>query len=124
MKSALPKSNRVGRATRQFAVFVGFLALAAAAEADWVIVEGELSFNSMGIGKVAECEGGRIFTLGEMRRDPYLRLVDRYWRSSNQGKTPVMVKVSGGLSRAIPEGRELIIQSPNVVTMTSGRCGS
>jgi hypothetical protein len=57
-----------------------------------------------------------------MARDPYLRLVDRYWRASNHGKTPVLVKVSGGLSSATPPGRELIIQSPNVVTLTSGRC--
>lgn len=107
---------------RHIGVLVGIVAWVAAAEADFVIVEGELSFDSQGIGKVAECEGGRVFTLGEMGRNPYLRLVDRYWRSSNNGKTPVLVKVSGGLSSAIPAGRELTIQSPNVVTLVSGRC--
>jgi hypothetical protein len=107
---------------RQLALLVGIVALTAVAAADFVIVEGELSFDSRGIAKVTECEGGRTFTLGEMARDPYLRLVDRYWRASNHGKTPVLVKVSGGLSSASPPGRELIIQSPNVVTLTSGRC--
>ena len=107
---------------RHIGVLAGIVALVAAAEADFVIVEGELSFDSKGIGRVAECEGGRIYTLGAMERDPYLRLVDRYWRSSNHGKTPVRVKVSGGLSSTIPPGRELIIQSPNVVTLVSGRC--
>jgi hypothetical protein len=102
---------------------MGIVALVAPAHADFVIVEGELSFDSKGIGKVMECEGGRIFTLGEMGRDPYLRLVERYWRSSNHGKTPVLVKVSGGLSSTIPPGRELILQSPNVVTLVSGGCG-
>ena len=109
---------------RQIGVLVGIVALVATAEADFVIVEGELSFDSKGIGKVAECKGGRIFTLGAMEPNPYLRLVDRYWRSSNHGKTPVLVKVSGGLSSAIPPGRELIIQSPNVVTLVSGRCAA
>lgn len=109
---------------RHLGVIVGIVALVAAAEADTVIVKGELSFNSRGIGKVAECEGGRSFTLGGMGRNPYLRLVDRYWRSSNHGKTPVLVKVSGGVSRTIPPGRELTIQSPNVVTLVSARCGA
>jgi hypothetical protein len=107
---------------RSIGVLVGIVALVAAAEADFVIVEGELTFDSKGIGKVVECEGGRLFTLGEMGRNPYLRLIDQYWRSSNHGKTPVLVKVSGGLSSAIPPGRELIIQSPNVVSLVSGRC--
>ena len=109
---------------RHTAVLVGIVALAAVAEADFVIVEGELSFDSKGIGKVAECDSGRVFTLGTMGRNPYLRLVERYWRSSNNGRTPVLVKVSGGLSSTIPPGRELIIQSPNVVTLVSGRCSA
>ena len=109
---------------RHIAVLVGIVALVAVAEADFVIVKGELSFDSKGIGKVAECSGGRIFTLGAMARNPYLRLVDRYWRSSNNGRTPVLVKVSGGLSSTIPPGRELTIQSPNVVTLVSGRCST
>jgi hypothetical protein len=109
---------------RHVGVIVGIVALAATAEADFVVVEGELSFDSQGIGKVVECEGGRSFTLGAMGRNPYLRLVDRYWRSSNNGKTPVLVRVSGGLSSKIPPGRELIIQSPNVVTLVSGRCST
>ena len=109
---------------RHICVLVGIVALVAVAEADFVIVEGELTFDSQGIGRVAECEGGRVFTLGEMQRNPYLRLVDRYWRSSNQGKTPGLVKVSGGLSSSIPPGRALIIESPNVVTLVAGRCAA
>lgn len=74
---------------RHIGFLVGILALVAAAEADFVIVEGELSFNSKGIGKVVECEGGRILTLGAMARNPYLRLVDRYWSVSSPVKHTV-----------------------------------
>jgi hypothetical protein len=99
------------------------LALAASANAEYRTVKGELSFNSKGTGKVSECEGGRIVTLGAMATNQYLRLVHLYWRLSNHGKTPVLIKVRGDVTGASIPGGELTLQSPNVVTLVGGRCG-
>ena len=41
------------------------LAFAMSANAETVVVKGELSFSSTGIGKISECDSGREFTLGE-----------------------------------------------------------
>ena len=105
---------------RQIGTIVGMLAVVAVADAD--TVKGELSFNSKGIGKVSECKSGRILTLGEMTSNQYLRLVERYWRLSFHGKTPVLVEIRGAVTREGPPGTELTLQSPNVVALNAGRC--
>lgn len=98
------------------------LALVAVADADTVVVKGELSFTPKGIGKVAECESGRIFTLGVMPSAPYFRLVERYWELSGRGKTPVLIEVSGEVTRTSSPEPELTLQSPSVVALLSGSC--
>lgn len=107
---------------RYVGVIVWMLAHLAVAEADTVSVKGELSFNSNGIGKVAECDSGRMYKLGLMETNPYLRLMQSYWRISFHGKTPVMIKVRGGVTRTSNAETELTIQTPNVVTLVAGGC--
>ena len=99
---------------------VGMLAVVAMADAD--TVKGELSFNSEGVGKVLECKSGRIFALGTMATNPYLRLVQRYWRASFHGKTPVLIEVGGVVTGASTPGTALTLESPNVVVLYGGRC--
>jgi len=106
------------RRMRHIGAMVGMLAVVAMADAD--TVKGELSFSSKGIGKVLECKSGRIFTLGTMESNSYLRLVQRYWRLSYYGKTPVLIEVRGGVT--MTSGTVLTLQSPNVVTLNGGRC--
>jgi len=101
---------------------VWMLAFVAVADADTVAVKGELSFSSKGIGKVSECKSGRIFSLGVMASNPYLRLVQRYWRISYHGKTPVLIEVRGDVTRTSNSVAELTLQSPNVVALVAGRC--
>jgi hypothetical protein len=98
------------------------LTLAAVAEADTVVVKGELSFNSKGTGKVSECKSGRIFSLGEMASNSYLSLVQRYWRISYHGQTPVLIEVRGDVTRTSDRETELTLQWPHVVALVAGRC--
>src|SRR5262245_56449560 len=105
---------------RQLLVTVGMLALAAAANAE--TLRGELSFNSKGTVWVSECKSGRVLKLGEMRSSQYQRLIDQYWRLSFNGKTPVVVEIRGDVTRHGPPGTELILESPNVVTLVGGSC--
>ena len=107
---------------RHIGAIGGMLAFAAVADAETVVVRGELSFSSEGIGKVSECQSGRIFTLGVMATNPYLRLVQRYWRISYHGKTPVLIKVQGDVTRTGTGGTKLTLQSPNVIALAAERC--
>jgi len=109
----------LGRMRRSGAI-VGMLAVVTMADAD--TVKGELSFNSEGVGKVLECKSGRIFALGTMATNPYLRLVQRYWRASFHGKTPVLIEVGGVVTGASTPGTALTLESPNVVVLYGGRC--
>lgn len=104
---------------RRIGAIVGMLAVVAMADAD--TVKGELSFNSEGVGRVLECKSGRIFALGTMATNPYLLLVQRYWRASFHGKTPVLIEV-GGVVRTSTPGTALTLESPNVVVLYGGRC--
>lgn len=97
--------------------------LAATAVADPETVKGELSFDYNGTGKVLECKTGRVLNLGTMESDAYQRLVQRYWRLSFQGKTPVLIEVRGGITRSGAGGTILTLQTPNVVTLVGGGCG-
>jgi hypothetical protein len=102
---------------------VSMLAFVAVANADTLVVKGELSFSSKGIGKVTDCKSGRIFTLGAMASNPYFSLVQRYWRLSYHGKTPVLIEVRGDVSKTSNPETELTLQSPSVNTLVAGRCG-
>ncbi len=110
------------RRKRHVAAIALLLALVADAEADKVMVKGELTFTPKGIGKVAECESGRIVTLGAMPSTPYFRLVERYWELSGRGKTPVLIEISGELSKTSSPEAEVLLQSPSVVALLSGSC--
>ena len=105
---------------RHVAAIGWMLAFAAVADADNVVVKGELSFSSEGVGKVSECGSGRIFTMGVMATDPYLRLVQGYWRSSYHGKTPVVIKVRGDAERTT--NTTFTLQEPYVISLVSERC--
>ena len=105
---------------RRIGAIVGILAVVTMADAD--TVKGELSFNPEGVGKVLECKSGRIFALGTMATNPYLRLVQRYWRASFHGKTPVLIEVGGVVTRTSTPGTALTLESPNVVVLYGGRC--
>ena len=96
--TAVRCSTRTLGRMRRIGAIVGMLAVVAMADAD--TVKGELSFNSEGVGKVLECKSGRIFALGTMATNPYLRLVQRYWRASFHGKTPVLIEVGGVVTGA------------------------
>lgn len=103
-------------------VFLCLLGVGAFALADKLVVKGELSFTEKGIGKVAECDGGRIFTLGVMASDPYFQLVQKYWSLSDHGKTPVVVEVSGEVTKTSDPGTESTLQTPRVVALLPGSC--
>ena len=105
---------------RQLIAIVGMLGLAAAANAE--TLRGELSFNSRGFVWVSECRSGRVLRLGEMQSNQYQRLIDQYWRLSFNGKTPVVVEIRGDVTSSGPPGTELILESPNVVTLVGGSC--
>jgi hypothetical protein len=107
---------------RHIGAIVWMLALVAVADADTMVVKGELSFSSKGIGKVLECKSGRTFTLGAMASNPYFSLVQRYWRLSNHGKTPVLIEVRGDISRTSNPETESTLQSPSVNALVAGRC--
>src|SRR5262245_8835955 len=106
---------------RQVASMAAMCALAAAANAE--TVKGELSFNSKGIGKISECKTGRVLTLGDMTSTQYHDLIETYWRLSFHGKTPVLIRVRGDVTRKGPPGTELRLESPNIVELNGGRCG-
>ena len=107
---------------RYIGAIVWMLAFVAVADADSVVVKGELSFSSKGIGKVSECKSGRIFTLGVMASNRYFSLVQRYWRLSYHGKTPVLIEVRGDVSRTSNSETKLTLQSPSVIALVAGRC--
>lgn len=102
---------------------LGGLALATVADANSLVVKGELSFTSAGIGKIAECDSGREFTLGVMASAPYFQLVQKYWDISNHGKTPVLIEVRGEVMKTSNPQTESTLQSPSVVTLVAGACG-
>jgi hypothetical protein len=98
------------------------LLLVTAADAKTVIVKGELTFTPNGIGKLAECGTGRVFTLGLMASNPYFQLVQRYWELSNRGKAPVVAEVSGDVVKTSEPDSESTLQTPIVVALTPGTC--
>ena len=98
------------------------LLLVTAADAKTVIVKGELTFTSNGIGKVVECGTGRVFTLGLMASHPYFQLVQRYWELSNRGKAPVVAEVSGDVVKTNEPDSESTLQTPTLVALTPGTC--
>ena len=108
---------------RYATVMLGALLVVTAADARTVVVKGELTFASNGIGKVAECGTGRVFTLGLMASNPYFRLAQRYWELSNHGKAPVLIEVSGDVVKTSDPESESTLQTPTVVALTPGTCG-
>ena len=99
------------------------LGTSGSAAADPVTVKGELSFDYQGAARVLECKSGRTFYLGSMESNAFLRLTQRYWRLSFNGKTPVLIEVRGGITRTGAGGTILTLESPNVVTLNGGGCG-
>ena len=106
---------------RRMGIMLGMLAFASAAVAAET-VKGELRLDSQGVARVTECKTGRTITLGVMNPNEYQSLIDRYWRASFNGKTPVLIEVRGAITRKGPPGTELVLESPNVVMLNNGRC--
>jgi NlpE C-terminal OB domain len=98
------------------------LALVPVALATTIVVKGELSFDKAGVGKIAECDSGREFTLGLMASTPYFQLVQKYWEMSNRGKSPVLIEVRGDVAKTSDPKTESTLQSPSVVTLVAGGC--
>lgn len=90
--------------------------------ADALIVKGELSFGSDGRAQVAECGTNRVFTLGVTASNSYFRLTRRYREASADGAFAVLVHVEGSLSQGGSAKGQLILDSPNVVSLARGTC--
>jgi hypothetical protein len=60
------------------------LALTAVAYADQSVVTGQLTFNSAGVGQIAECGTQRIIEFGVMASTPYFQFAKRYEEISRQ----------------------------------------
>ena len=102
--------------------FICALAAIGAVHADESAIEGQLTFNSHGIGQVVECGTQRVIELGVMASNPYFLLSGKYDEVSAGGKESVLVKLEGRLVSS-SEGK-LVLESPRMVAMKAGACGN
>ena len=70
------------------------LSFAALAQTDQAVVRGQLTFNSGGIGQVAECGTHRVIEFGTMASSPYFLLIRGYDELSGDGKNAVLVEAA------------------------------
>jgi len=96
--------------------------LSSALGADAVIIRGEISFESGGLAQVAECGTNRVFKLGVMASNPYFGLTQRYDEASENRKFAVLVEVQGSIAQRASTKRELVLDSPRVVSLVRGTC--
>jgi hypothetical protein len=98
------------------------LLFAALAQADHAVVKGQLTFNSAGIGQVAECGTRRVIEFGTMASSPYSQLKREYEELSGEGTKAVLVEAEGRLS-ASSTGK-LVLENLRVIGLKSGACGA
>ena len=98
------------------------LAAITAAHASEQVIEGQLRFNSYGVGQVVECGTKRVVELGVMASNPYFHFSEKYKEVSGDGKEAVLIKVEGRLV-ASSEGR-LVLEAPRMLSMKAGTCGN
>jgi hypothetical protein len=108
--------------TRRLKVVACALAAIAAAHADESVIEGQLTFNSQGVGQIVECGTQRVIELGVMASNPYFHFSRRYDEVFGDGKKPVLVKLAGRLVSS-SEG-SLVLEAPRMVAMEAGACGN
>jgi hypothetical protein len=93
-----------------------------AARADEQVIEGQLRFNSDGIGQVVECGTQRVIELGVIASNPYFHVSEKYKEVSRDGKEAVLIKLEGRLVSSSKGG--LILEAPRMVFMKAGSCGN
>jgi hypothetical protein len=108
--------------TKGSMVVVCSLAAITAASADEQMIEGQLIFNSYGIGQVVECGTKRVIELGVMPSNPYFHFSEKYREVSADGKEAVLIKLEGRLVSSSAGG--LILEAPRMVAMKAGTCGN
>jgi len=96
------------------------LAVIAAALADEQVIEGQLTFNSGGLGQIVECGTRRVIQLGVMASNPYFHLSRKYDEVSGDGKRSVLIKLEGRL--ATSSDGKLVLETPRMVAMKAGSC--
>jgi hypothetical protein len=104
-------------------VVMGMLAWASRAQADTLVVKGELSFTPTGFAKVTECRTMRVYTFGVMASSPYFQLLQQYEDLSQKGKEVVLVEVQGVLDDSTDRQTALTLQQPRIITLKQGTCG-
>ena len=107
---------------RRFLVAACLALLQSCGSSEPTVVNGVLTFNTFGRAFVAECGTGRKFTLGVMASNPYFILSRKYDEISARGTKPVLAHVRGVLATSSNSGGELILEYPQVTSMTNGTC--
>ena len=103
-------------------IVVCALAAIGAAHADESVLEGQLTFNSNGIGQLMECGTRRVIELGVMASNPYFHFSKKYEEVSVDGKEPVLAKMAGRL--VSNSAGKLVLEAPRMVAMEVGACGN
>jgi hypothetical protein len=96
------------------------VAMTPTANAQKVVVQGELTFSYYGVAVLRECVTQRQFEFGAMDATPYFSFLKQYDRISGPEKRTVLADVEGefGLTS---EGR-LVLTGPRIVSITQGQC--
>jgi hypothetical protein len=108
--------------TKSLMVVTCALAAITAAHADELVIEGQLTFNSHGVGQIVECGTRRVIELGVMASNPYFHFSRRYEEVSADGKKRVLVKLAGRLVSS-SEGK-VVLATPRMIAMEAGACGN
>ena len=98
------------------------LILAACGRTESSVVRGAVTLNSYGLAQVAECGTSREFRLGVMADTAYFKFTRSYDEASQAGTKPVVIEVSGTLAASSDSPGQLILESPTVISLTSGSC--
>jgi hypothetical protein len=108
--------------TKCSAVLTCVLAAITAARADEQVIEGQLRFNSEGVGQIVECGTKRVIELGVMASNPYFHFSEKYREVSADGKEAVLIKLEGRLASS-SEGT-WVLEAPRMVSIKAGTCGN
>ena len=98
------------------------LLVASCGQPERVVLKGQLTTDSIGVLRVAECEAGRQLRLGVMASNPYFIFRRKYDELSARGTKPVLIQVSGVLIESSSSRGELTLETPGVISMTNGQC--
>lgn len=99
-------------------LFSLFTMLACAESGNKVTIQGTLMWDETHHPIIKECNTNKLFQLGVMAANPYFHLTRKSDDLSQNGKSPVIVTVSGNINPS----SNLIINQPNILNISAGDC--